>query len=600
MEAKESSGSFPLASIPELETSNQYTRWRQRIDDFLVLNSLDNAENDKKRKRATTCIKTRLGYNARAIVESITNDPDACLKKIEDNYKPKGSGVYTELVRRLHSISLAGEKSVEQYTQRFREVDTELKAFDAEATLPEAYLIQLYFIGLGDAYSIFHTTFAQTHKFFGTEKTSFDEVTLAARNEEQRLNSSQTNVSLFANKRKASQSTRTAQAHGQANKGACKTCKGLGRSANHKESDCYAQHPEKAPAWFKEKYGSPTKKPKVEDSSEGYVTFGDPNDSGIEIKGTGSRNHANFSFLAGDLSRQMTGLFIVDGGASQHMICNRNAFVDLKPFVQQPTLGIAGAEVAPIGIGTVSLQCRVGSHTQEVRIPRCLYAPKAGVNLISESQLLDSGVQITTARKFKSLSYGGVMLQASRWGGLFALDLAQNVALQAYSVPQNPLMRQWHERLGHVAPQTILKAEKLCTGVDLKRKRGDDNPPEGTCTSCVAGRMKASPHWTEIRPADEPLELIHSDLMEVKNGYDGSRYIVTFRCGFTGFAEVYPLKYKEETFNAFLTFKNFHEKNGRKIRRIHCDGGGEFLNGDFERLARQGVRSEPLPQPRLR
>ena len=81
------------------------------------------------------------------------------LDKIKVNYKPKGSGLYTKLVRQLHGISITSEGGIRQYEKDFRKVNAKINDLDAALTIPEPYLIQLFLIGLGQAYDIFVSTY---------------------------------------------------------------------------------------------------------------------------------------------------------------------------------------------------------------------------------------------------------------------------------------------------------------------------------------------------------------------------------------------------------------------------------------------------------
>ena len=581
-----SSGTFSLSSIKILEDQKGYTRWRRDIDDWLILNNLDPADGEVLQTKACTCIKNRLGINARALVAD-NKDPTSIKVKIEEHYKPSGSGTYTELLKKLYSISLSTESSIDEYTRQFREVDTELKALDPEAAIKEPQLINLFLMNLGEAYDVFHTTFSQTHHYFGKERVKFDEVALAARNEEKRLQAQQQNVTLFAGRNKQPR-RQLKEFKGKK----CSHCVKAKRNPNHTEDKCFHEHPELAPTAWKNRWEASAKRQKLEDSEEvntGMVTFG--HDGDFSIKGAGKRPYGAIALIQArekNLARQV----IIDGGCSQHLFASKRVFTSLRPFTGAPTLAAGGNYLQPESCGTASLDCWVNGQRQTVQFPNSLYAPHGGVNLLSETQLLDAGVKVRTEVTHKTLEQNGVQLKARRIGGLFALNLWAPTALAAYSVPPDPELKKWHTRLGHLGAQNIKTLEGMSTGIDLKRKRTDDE----TCVDCVEGRMISRPHSGQIKPGEYPLEFISTDLNGPiqPTGFNGAKYFVTFRCNKTKLSEVYTLKNKDDTYDAFMRFKSFHERPDRKIRRIRCDGGGEYMaHRRVAQLEKDGIRMLP-------
>ena len=104
-------GSFPLNSIKVLEAGSGYTKWREEIDDWMILNNLY-PFTEATVLKASVVIRYRLGYNGRSLIKDVDKDPQVMLDKIAANYKPKGSGLYTELVRQLHGITITTEGGV--------------------------------------------------------------------------------------------------------------------------------------------------------------------------------------------------------------------------------------------------------------------------------------------------------------------------------------------------------------------------------------------------------------------------------------------------------------------------------------------------------
>ena len=63
------------------------------------------------------------------------------LNKIKVNYKPKGSELYTKLVRQLYDILITSEEGIRQYEKDFRKVNAKINDLDATLTILEPYFI---------------------------------------------------------------------------------------------------------------------------------------------------------------------------------------------------------------------------------------------------------------------------------------------------------------------------------------------------------------------------------------------------------------------------------------------------------------------------
>ena len=133
--------------------------------------------------KATIAIKNRLGYNARQIVKAM-DQPQEILDTVKANFKREGTGVYVELVRRLDSLTLESCKDVVEYTRKFREVDSELKLLYDDFAMNEPFIIYWFLTGLGDAYQTFYLVYTQSHDFYGLNKVTLSQVSLAVSNEE--------------------------------------------------------------------------------------------------------------------------------------------------------------------------------------------------------------------------------------------------------------------------------------------------------------------------------------------------------------------------------------------------------------------------------
>ena len=82
----------------------------------------------------------------------------------------------------------------------------------------------------------------------------------------------------------------------------------------------------------------------------------------------------------------------------------------------------------------------------------------------------------------------------------------------------------------------------------------------------------------------EPLALVTADLFgPVTATHLGKRYMLLITDSFSRYTVAYFLVTKGEAAEYFVTYRVWAEKQtGKKLRRLHTDGGGEFVNGKLK------------------
>jgi Reverse transcriptase (RNA-dependent DNA polymerase)/GAG-pre-integrase domain len=289
---------------------------------------------------------------------------------------------------------------------------------------------------------------------------------------------------------------------------------------------------------------------------------------------------------------------LLDSGCSQHIFSKKELFTELREYQQHESSGeikgIGETILRPLGIGSVTVTCSVNDTPTFLTLHNTLYCPALKANLISCSQLLDTHASITLTKNGCKLTgpSGLTVATAKHKYGLFLLETWQDheLAFQAYSSSADPIERLWHERLGHLGIGNLKKLAKITTGLDLTHMPENDC----TCEGCLKGRMRDISHRNSLAVGAKPYEVIYSDVdgpMKVP-GYDGSRYFCTFLDAATKESEIFNIKYKSEVPAMYRRYKAMKERpnEGRIIRRLHSDGGGEYLGFDFQdALAEDGT-----------
>ena len=102
--------------------------------------------------------------------------------------------------------------------------------------------------------------------------------------------------------------------------------------------------------------------------------------------------------------------------------------------------------------------------------------------------------------------------------------------------------------------------------------------PYYKCEICVEAKL-AKTSFHSVERNTEPLDLIHSDLCDLKSvqSRGGKKYFIIFIDDSTRYCYVYLLKSKDEALDMFKCYKNEIENQlGKKTKAIRSNRGGEY------------------------
>ncbi|MBW0564752.1 hypothetical protein O181_104467 [Austropuccinia psidii MF-1] len=135
----------------------------------------------------------------------------------------------------------------------------------------------------------------------------------------------------------------------------------------------------------------------------------------------------------------------------------------------------------------------------------------------------------------------------------------------------------WHSRLGHPSNQ-VLKS----MGLPIFDKE--------CCDVCARGKMTLKPFNSHFDKVEKSLDCLNLDLVGPISppAVSGYRSFLTIVDQHTSFKFTRFLKHKSSALAEFITVKNLIETaQGRNIRKIVSDRGGEFSNAEFKKLANE-------------
>ena len=125
----------------------------------------------------------------------------------------------------------------------------------------------------------------------------------------------------------------------------------------------------------------------------------------------------------------------------------------------------------------------------------------------------------------------------------------------------------WHGRLGHVNYDPLRRL------INMECLPKFQIYPNHKCENCVESKLTRT-SFQSIERSSEPLELIHSDIYDLKfiQTRGGKKYFLTLIDDCTRYCYFYLLRSKDEALEMFQHFKNEVENQlDRKIKVIRSD-----------------------------
>ena len=224
---------------------------------------------------------------------------------------------------------------------------------------------------------------------------------------------------------------------------------------------------------------------------------------------------------------------------------------------------------------------------KELTLNDVLHVPEIRKNLVFGSLLSKKGFKLVFVPDNFILSKNGMYVgKGYMSNGLFKMNVMtvvppikninKNNTSSTYMLESSNV---WHGRLGHVNYDTL---RRLLNMECLPNFKID---PNHKCEICVESKLIRT-SFQSIERSSEPLELIHSDICDLKfiQTRGGKKYFLTLIDDCIRYCYVYLLRSKDEALEMFQHFKNEVENQlDRKIKVIRSDRGGEYEApfGDF-------------------
>lgn len=294
-------------------------------------------------------------------------------------------------------------------------------------------------------------------------------------------------------------------------------------------------------------------------------------------------------------NKNLRNQWILDTGANIHLTYDRTIFTEFTEITgHSPIKGVGGSTLHVQGKGTVRIEVSIHGQYKTITLSDVLYTPGGEFNLLSLTMLLKKKARIIMEGECCEIQYGGKDLFGSLYDGLFLLDLWNDKrpafnAFPAFTI-DDPAVGLWHERMGHLGVDNVLKLTDMAIGMDFK-----DPGRQCVCEACVMGKLKANPHKSPRRIPERAMQHIHSDVAgPMYPGTKGERYWVTCMCGKTKKVRCFAVKHKHEAFGCVKRFALEERVADSPWEIFISDGGGEYIsNENAAWMAENGIKWEP-------
>ncbi|KAE8741645.1 hypothetical protein FOCC_FOCC012848 [Frankliniella occidentalis] len=305
-------------------------------------------------------------------------------------------------------------------------------------------------------------------------------------------------------------------------------------------------------------------------------------------------NRDNMSLLTVDMTDKNT-CFCADSACNAHMTNNSQLLTDVKNVHGYIRVAKKKNFMQSVSKGTV--------EGDKFKLTNTLYVPELTRNLLSIPAVTDHNAAVLFNKQEVKILKQDIHVPRDMIiargpktpEGLFVIDI-KPTAVTAMLTNEDKGADLWHRKMGHLSFPYLRRLPDMCEGVELEVS---EKQLRKKCEICVMAKQPRSAHIMSRTRELEPLRLIHTDVCGplTPQTYDNKRYFVTFIDDCTHFCVLFLIEKKSDVFSKLRQFvmeaENYWNK---KVYKIRCDNGGEFLNNNcLEWCRERGTVMTPSP-----
>ena len=276
--------------------------------------------------------------------------------------------------------------------------------------------------------------------------------------------------------------------------------------------------------------------------------------------------------------------WILDSGATDHMTGHRHMLTDYLAFKHSFEVACADGRMAhAVGAGDLHVETTTG---EPLLFRRVLYVPDLWCNLLSTGRMDERGAEIVTKSGMCRINVDGRSVLTVKRGtdGLYSTTFHSEGKSHAMIAAKPTPLELWHARLGHVGEDAIkyLASKRLVEGLVFN----DNSKGEPPCNVCPQAKQPRRHFPASSSQASRPMELVHSDLMEMPiTSRGGARYVVTLLDDHSRLSMTTCVARKSMTVDAIADgLAHMEMISGHRTSRLRSDNGGEYTSRRLQQL----------------
>ncbi|KAJ8481821.1 hypothetical protein ONZ51_g5747 [Trametes cubensis] len=592
------------AKVQPLDTVEDWSTWETQMEDLLWEAKLwDYVSGKKKRpvpvegetvtaqkqaemdtwderdRTALSAIRLRVSKRVMKLIKNVRTSHDAW-EKLKKNFETKGLGKVLELKRKISGSRYSDGEDLDEWLQQMAEWREDLISLGRD--IPDDEFSITLLAALPDSWKSF------TDSFRDEDILDADRVQGRIREHARRL-----------------QATDSALVAKQKRSGTGPLCYKCGKPGLKR--DC-PNHERRKSAGSGSSKGRDEEKGRRKEDRKGKGG----GSSKTMVAEESAESDSDYSCTALELETQTGDValpavpgeaWIVDSGTTSHVARERRLFVE---YTSTPGRTLHGAGSTPIlGQGSIRMRFVHGGKSTLMTLRNVLHAPGVPYNLLSVGRVEATGhkVEMDGGEIRLRNEKGRVYAVGKRIGNfLYRIEGEVQVPneLACAAAVSRPIRRkktlnEWHRILGHPGMKSVVAMWKknLVTGMEVD----ESVPPEDQCEACVRGKQTVAPYPKRSETVVEEIgDLVVMDTWGPAStqGVRGERYFWAFTDMHSRWSEAAFGKHKSEALEHFKAYAALIEnKFGRKIKKIRCDNGGEFLSKEFKAYLREsGIELE--------
>ena len=287
----------------------------------------------------------------------------------------------------------------------------------------------------------------------------------------------------------------------------------------------------------------------------------------------------------------------LDSGCTSHLC--KDIRMMTKPISTQSDIKLANSATSSVRAkGEVELLTQIKDRDKRIKLENALHVPDLRTNLLSVAKIADKGYCISFDSKEVTIQdhRGNTKLIVKRQGDLYLMEASTQEA-NIVTQGKKSKIQIWHERLGHLNMNDLLRMSKTQAALGLKLRESNET---SNCKVCIKQKLSSLPFNPRVHRSQRRPEIVYSDLCGPMrtNSQGGARYFMTIIDDHSRWCHVYFLKSKSEASAKFIEYKKFVEnQTGLQIKAFHSDNGKEFCNSVMDTLLKKSGIQRRLTIP---